>query len=72
MRCTIIEDDRKGYRKLRVGHRAVTKFLWLSVTFDTGGLVVCFIVQCWLMYNLDHGSLPYVAMQADTHMAPNP
>uniref|UniRef100_A0A383VA10 Coenzyme Q-binding protein COQ10 START domain-containing protein n=1 Tax=Tetradesmus obliquus TaxID=3088 RepID=A0A383VA10_TETOB len=32
---TTLEDDGKGTRKLRIGHRAVTKFLWLSVTFDT-------------------------------------
>eukprot|EP00775_Hariotina_reticulata_P013383 gene13383-13510_t len=32
---TVLEDDGKGCRKLRVGHRAVTKFLWISVTFDT-------------------------------------
>ena len=31
----IIEDDGKGKRKLLLGHRALTKFLWLSVTFDT-------------------------------------
>ncbi|WIA37363.1 hypothetical protein OEZ86_014291 [Tetradesmus obliquus] len=31
----MFEDDGKGLRKLRIGHRAVTKFLWLSVTFDT-------------------------------------
>lgn len=32
---TTLEDDGKGRRKLRIGHRAVTKFLWISVTFDT-------------------------------------
>ncbi|KAF8065845.1 OCT4 [Scenedesmus sp. PABB004] len=32
---TTLEDDGTGRRKLRVGHRAVTKFLWISVTFDT-------------------------------------
>ncbi|KAF6254530.1 hypothetical protein COO60DRAFT_311664 [Scenedesmus sp. NREL 46B-D3] len=32
---TTLEDDGKGARKLLIGHRAVTKFLWLSVTFDT-------------------------------------
>lgn len=34
---TTLEDDGKGRRKLRIGHRALTKFLWISVTFDTGG-----------------------------------
>lgn len=29
------EDDGKGKRKLRVAHRAIARFLWLSVTFDT-------------------------------------
>jgi len=33
---TTLEDDGKGRRKLRIGHRALTKFLWISVTFDTG------------------------------------
>jgi hypothetical protein len=31
-----LEDDGAGRRKLRVGHRALTRFLWISVTFDTG------------------------------------
>ncbi len=30
-----IEDDGRGSRKLQVGHRACTRFLWLSVTFET-------------------------------------
>lgn len=33
---SVLEDDGKGRRKLLVGHRALTKFLWVSVTFDTG------------------------------------
>lgn len=31
-----LEDDGKGRRKLLIKHRALTKFLWISVTFDTG------------------------------------
>jgi hypothetical protein len=30
-----LEDDGKGRRKLLIKHRALTKFLWISVTFDT-------------------------------------
>lgn len=32
---TTLEDDGAGRRKLLVVHRALTRFLWLSVTFDT-------------------------------------
>lgn len=36
--CTyrrIVEDDGKGRRKLEIGHRALAKFLFLSVSFET-------------------------------------
>ncbi|EFJ40166.1 hypothetical protein VOLCADRAFT_108304 [Volvox carteri f. nagariensis] len=36
--CTyrrVLEDDGKGRRKLEVGHRALTRFLFISVTFET-------------------------------------
>jgi hypothetical protein len=31
----VLEEDGAGRRKLLVGHRALTRFLWLSVAFDT-------------------------------------
>lgn len=36
--CTyrrVLEDDGKGRRKLEIGHRAVARFLFLSVSFET-------------------------------------
>ncbi|GIL94998.1 hypothetical protein Vretimale_1111 [Volvox reticuliferus] len=36
--CTyrrVVEDDGKGRRKLEVGHRALARFLFISITFDT-------------------------------------
>lgn len=36
--CTyrrVLEDDGKGKRKLEIGHRAIARFLFLSVSFDT-------------------------------------
>lgn len=34
-----LEDDGRGHRKLLVCHQAVTRFLWLHVTFSTHLLI---------------------------------